>query len=602
MATDEEHEPPEAGAESDEEQEPPEADTEPEAGQSDARRLLAKRVGWLALRFAICVVAAAIALLPLALEHGLESTEVHDSIGVVPATFTLTGDSESQLRLGVLGNLYSPASNGVFGIAVTVDGPPSVSSSNPSIASYFSSQMLQVYGGLFHDPGSAIEGYKHELVQALQGEVIENEVVYALVGGVGLFALSLVLRRSIQQRLKDHMGLAIAIAVPVVLVSTSGVGAFQFSQWADAQAVDLDASYSLPSLDGTMAEGTVTDSVVLRLAIESAVPKVEKLVDRQESRTADYVDKATASLASDQGLMDGPRKGEVAIMMQSDMHCSSTMMKLQKKVVSMINHRYGDGTISMLAISGDLTVNGTSAAAGCIKSDAAVADGAPTVAVTGNHDSTITVEQMKDAGMEVLDGHTVEKAGTTVLGTGDPSRTVMFGSTSYRGDATEHSVGEKLYSAAQEDDPQMVLVHEGYAAEAFIDPKIDDMTKFLDGRGSNTEYWDDGIRDLPTSGIFYGHWHRVILPRVVWNSDGSWSLVMELNTSAGAIASPTLSHFSTPWSPPQQTASFPVIFKNSDSGLITGYQMYTFTTDGSTEVTPRVEIGTPDGHPHPPRG
>jgi hypothetical protein len=134
------------------------------------------------------------------------------------------------------------------------------------------------------------------------------------------------------------------------------------------------------------------------------------------------------------------------------------------------------------------------------------------------------------------------------------------------------------------------------------------MTAFLDQRGSNTVFWDDGVRDLPTSAIFYGHWHRSIEPRVVWNSDGSWTLVMELNTSGGAIASPTLNHFSTPWSQPQQTAAFPVVFKDTDSGLVTGYQLYTFGTDGSVVVAPRVDIGTPDGqraHPsqiNPARG
>jgi hypothetical protein len=86
---------------------------------------------------------------------------------------------------------------------------------------------------------------------------------------------------------------------------------------------------------------------------------------------------------------------------------------------------------------------------------------------------------------------------------------------------------------------------------------------------------------------------------VVWNSDGTWTLVMELNTSGGAIASPTLNHFSTPWSPPQQTASFPVVFLNADSGLVTGYQIYTFGTDGKVTVEPRVEVGSPIHRPGP---
>jgi hypothetical protein len=91
--------------------------------------------------------------------------------------------------------------------------------------------------------------------------------------------------------------------------------------------------------------------------------------------------------------------------------------------------------------------------------------------------------------------------------------------------------------------------------------------------------------------VLYGHWHRSVEPRVVWNSDGSWTLVMELDTSGGAVASPTIGHFSTPWTPPQQEASFPVLFLDRDTGLVTGYQLYSFATDGTVTVHPRVEVG-----------
>ena len=78
---------------------------------------------------------------------------------------------------------------------------------------------------------------------------------------------------------------------------------------------------------------------------------------------------------------------------------------------------------------------------------------------------------------------------------------------------------------------------------------------------------------------------------MVWNDDGTWTLVMELDTSGGAIDTPTIGHFSTPWSRPQQEASFPVMFLDDDSGLVTGYQLYRFATDGTATVLPRVDIG-----------
>ncbi len=65
---------------------------------------------------------------------------------------------------------------------------------------------------------------------------------------------------------------------------------------------------------------------------------------------------------------------------------------------------------------------------------------------------------------------------------------------------------------------------------------------------------------------------------------------MELNTSGGAIATPTVGDFSTPWTKPQQEASFPVLYLDSESGLVTGYQVYRFATDGTARVEPRVAV------------
>jgi hypothetical protein len=119
------------------------------------------------------------------------------------------------------------------------------------------------------------------------------------------------------------------------------------------------------------------------------------------------------------------------------------------------------------------------------------------------------------------------------------------------------------------------------------------MTAFLRARGDPTVRYADEVRDVPASAVLYGHWHRSIAPRVVWNTDGTWTLVMELDTSGGAIDTPTIGHFSTPWSTPEQEASFPVLFQDRTSGMITGYQIYRFAVDGAVTVQPRVDVGEP---------
>jgi hypothetical protein len=547
-------------------------------------------------RLGLCLVAAALVSLPLALERGMERTQIRDSIGLVPARLALTGSSDSELRLGLLGTIRLPVSHGPIGMSVTADGPPTSPDGGHGLASYFSPQMLQVYGGLFHDPGKAIRGYVDQLEDELQRQVLLAELFYTLLGGGVLLVATYLVEPGLVARMGARPWRAACLGVSVGLLASAAVAYVGFRQWAAASSDVSSVAYPLPALNGTLGEGAVTDSPVLRLAIEDAAPRIESLVDRQELRTREYIAAAAAGLRAHQGEMAAPRAGELAVMMQSDMHCNTAMITLQRRVVELLDERFGEDTVSLLAISGDLTTNGTAAEGGCIADEAAVAGRAPVAAVTGNHDSETSVRQMKKAGMTVLTGSTETLAGTSVLGAGDPNRTELFGPTAPRGDQTEESVGAATYRKAVADHPDLVLLHEGYAVQSFLGSGVTDMRAFLDHRGSPTRWWADDVRDLPTSAVFYGHWHRDVPPRVVWNSDGSWTLVMELNTSGGAIASPTLNHFSTPWSQPQQLASFPVVFKDRDSRLVTGYQLYSFAPDGTVRISPRVDVGAPGGH------
>jgi hypothetical protein len=492
--------------------------------------------------------------------------------------------------------LYVPRSLGPIGVVATVDGPAAPEAGSGDLAAYVSPDMLQLYTGLFHHPRPALQEYVDLLEDALWRRLLSAELLLAAGGGLTLLALDLLLVRRTEApgtpsrvRRRD-LSARRAVAVVLVLVGTGTLAAVALRpDDATEGGAAAGGIYDLPSLDGTLAAGSTTNSPVLRLLLGGAVPKVQELVRRQEEGVRDYRGVAQRDLRRETAAMAGPRKGEKAVLMQSDMHCNTTMIGLQRQVASMLRERYGADVPAMLAITGDLTTNGTAAEGQCIEDEAAIADGAPVAAVTGNHESATSVVQMKGATMSVLDGSTTELAGISVLGAGDPERSELFGATHLRGKITEADVGRQLFDTAVEHRPDLLLVHEAYAAQELIG--VTDMTDFLRARTDPTTRRDDGVRDLPASAILYGHWHRQIAPRVVWNSDGTWTLVMELDTSGGAIATPNFGHFSTPWSRPQQEASFPVLFLDEDSGLVTGYQLYRFAVDGHVTVLPRVDVG-----------
>ena len=568
--------------------EPPPGSHEDQRGLHPVRRIV--------LRFVVATLISAVVVAPLALSWAVTHTEVRQLVGITPTTFALTTAGHSELRLGIAGTFYIPQSRGPLGVVATVDGPGVPELGTGDLASYATPEMLQLYTGLFHDPQPAVEGYLHVLAAELLRQLVVAEVFLALVGGLTWVTLELLLRRResvlspspeaspLPMRASGIAGLGVLLAVTSVLAFLQMRPAR--GDWVTDTAATV---YELPSLEGTIAEGTTTTSPLLRGLLAGAVPKVEDLVQRQEDRDLQYRSAAVAGLQAQAALMAGPRAGETAVLMQSDMHCNTTMIRLQRQVVSMLRGRFGADVPALLAITGDLTTNGTAAEAGCIEAEAAIAQGVPMTAVTGNHESEVSVEQMEGVGIKVLTGETTELAGVSVLGDGDPERSELFGATRLRGEETQQDVGARLYDVAVEDRPQLLLVHEAYAAQAFIGTT--DISSFLQDRADATTRYDDGVRDLPASAVLYGHWHRSIDPRVVWNSDGTWTLVMELDTSGGAIDTPTIGHFSTPWSSPEQNASFPVLFLDEDSGLVTGYQLYDFDIDGTVTIHPRVDIG-----------
>jgi hypothetical protein len=541
-----------------------------------------------ALRLVVALVVAATVAAPVAAGWAVTQTRVEATVGITPVTFRVQPAHHSEVRLGIPGTIYLPVSHGPFGVVATVDGPGDPGAGDGDLASYVTPDMLELYTGLFHDPGPAIATYVDLLRRQLIHQFVVVDLALALVGGLAWFVITLPGRRRFAQR-ETQPRARTAVGVAMALIASFALTALQFHSAGRGTAED-SGRYELTMLDGTLAEGSSTDSPFLRLLLGGAVPKVQTLVRRQEEAQRGYRENASAGLTEQLASMAGPRKGETAVLMQSDMHCNTTMIRLQAEVATMLRSRFGGSVPALLAVSGDLTTNGTAAEGSCIKDEAAIMGGRPVAAVTGNHESDVSIDQMKSAGMTVLDGRTSDVAGVTVLGDEDPSRSELFGDTRLRGDESEADLGSRLYDQAREDRPQMVLVHEAYAAEAFIGTT--GMTDFLDARGSTTQPYDDGVRDLPTGALFYGHWHRSIEPRVVWNEDGTWTLVMELDTSGGAIDTPNFGHFSTPWSRPQQEASFPVVFLDRDSGLVTGYQLYRFETDGTATIHPRVDVGT----------
>ena len=275
------------------------------------------------------------------------------------------------------------------------------------------------------------------------------------------------------------------------------------------------------------------------------------------------------------------------------------------KLLNQTYEEQGHPPIDLVLFAGD---NGyrISWDATAIKAQGDIGDGAPEATVLGNHDGDKPTVDQLHAGKIAIINKLFEIAGIRIVGVGDPQETI-FGDATYLRDgkpdtaanaiAEETDAGKKLYDMAREAGNMPIgVVHEGSAAQATLGFQARSRTEaqeILTKWFSDKNTTSAPIGDLPFSLLVYGHWHRIIEPKVVQNSDGTKTLVMELNTMGGAAGDNKLDNFHTQIGGLAQTASFPIVFQDKNTGLVTGYQMLTFETSGKVTISPMVNIDQP---------
>ena len=252
----------------------------------------------------------------------------------------------------------------------------------------------------------------------------------------------------------------------------------------------------------------------------------------------------------------------------------------------------------MRTISGDVSSNGTVAESEFVAQEARVSPGIRTVASGGDHDSQVTLQQMKDGRMIVPDLETVNVSGLRVSGANDRERKSLFGGiiTNPSG-VSEQELGARLRAKVGKK-PQIVLLHQPDAAAGYLDLPSLDAVRSL--RGSRTVPYDDGIDDQTPGIVNIGHLHDAAGPWVLWNTGGrkiTWTVVDQLGTSGGVENRPTVNRFSTPTSAPLKPLTVRLQFVNTKSGLQTGYVTISCSTDGDCTVSDRVDVGLPSGQP-----
>lgn len=542
-------------------------------------------------------VVAAVVCLPITAEQAVEDARFTDRLGTLPVEVSLSHNGVSTLDTGVLGRLYWKRTGvGGFGAALRSTGPPAAGG---TLTSYVTPAFLRANTQLVNDPGEVARVYGGELRDAVLRHLLGYILASALIGGLVLAAVfrgrpppmpawaDTVPRRAALVAL----GLVIGFAVSVLVARQL------FVTWAGTD--DIGTTYAMPGMEELSFSSPQTREVARQIR-----PFVEKNTTRIEERAQQYEDAAKLSLSAvlpAHATALRPRAHERVVLAEADPQGSLVATSVRTALYPLLDEVLGDDAIALRTISGDISSNGAVAEKGFVDREAKASPDIPTVAVKGDHDSQVTLDQLEADGVRVPDPVTVDAGDLVVSGAADPAFKALFGGLVRNDSGTsEEELGARLREQVDPDLPSIVLLHQPRAVAGYLG--ISGRPDLEATEGHETIPWDDGIPDVPPGSVNYGHLHDADGPWVLWNTDGdkvTWTVVSQLGTSGGVEETPTFNRFSTPFSTPLKRISIQLQYVNMESGLQTGYASIDISTAAAATVTDRADLGLPGGQPVP---
>ncbi|QDP97933.1 hypothetical protein FOE78_20305 [Microlunatus elymi] len=500
----------------------------------------------LLVRGVLTVLVCGLLAAPLAAIWGLGHAEITDYLGANRATIAVDYTGETRIDLGPLGNAYLPLSYGPVGLTLTIHGVVEPATGG----SLLSTQTLQSYLNLYNDPAEAITGIRDQLVTSAISHAVVAEIVLVLIM-IGWTQRRHFLSARLVRMSRTRYAV-VSYFVVMIITATVTVA---------PPATAPTARYPVTIADDTRFDGMTVDSQLLADVLDRGVKGVRKMAARQNAQIDAYVDKTKENLVNQTSKIPSPAPGEQMIFGISDLHCSLAMTRFWKVLVSLSDP-------AMVFSSGDDTMNGTATERTCVVSERAIAGDRPFIDVGGNHDSPITERQMKAAGATVLDGKVTKVDDVRFLGDDDPEYNPPFSTDRVQERSeTEEQLGKRMIDTAAGRNVDVIMVHQPAAGRVVADAK-----------------------NPPTKLVAWGHMHIQEGPYVNTHEDGSWTVAMQLGT-AGGVAPPTITSFSTPFSTPRTSADGYFFFRDLETGLITGVQPVHCLPDGSVIIDNRIPTG-----------
>lgn len=512
-----------------------------------SRRARARRV----LRSLGICVAVALALLPAAALWGVRHSPVNDFLGPQRTTYQVTYTGDIDLDLGPLGNAYLPNTFvpeplRFLGLTATVHGIGGEQANNTDL---FSTKTLQAYVQVYQEPTEVMKGPLHKLLHRAILRTLGAEAVLMLT-----FAAWLLRRHWLSPRIAAVLRPRWVLVAYLVAMLVVGGAVVRPDPPPERIPVTLHT--------GTLLDGMTVDNPLLATVLNRGISGLQVLAKRQEAAVNTYASTVTDAFIRQLDDVARPAPTERMMLGFSDMHCSKAMTRVLRNVVTLVHP-------AMIIDSGDDTNNGTASERTCIVDERNATGTLPYVVAPGNHDSLTTQTQERSVGITVLGGKVVTVDKMTFLGNSDPERNPPFSMTRVQvRHESEQQMGEKLlHTARGAGGVNVMLVHQPDAAQPII-----------------------SAPNPPADLVMWGHMHKQSGPQVVKHDDGSWTVTLQCGT-AGGVKQPTLTEFSTPYTPPRTSADLYLFFTDIATGLVTGVQPLHFLPSGQVVIDRRIPTG-----------
>ncbi|MGC5629180.1 metallophosphoesterase family protein [Georgenia sp. Z1344] len=388
---------------------------------------------------------------------GIGTAHVETTVGPHRAEVEVTIDSDITIDLGPAGDVVLasplPAGLGVTAVIKELPADATIGTDGGLVPGLLAD--AESYARLMAYPEAAFA----EPTRAIVTDALSRAALIATLTLAGIAAVHAGLHGAWSQSFR------VVTDRPVVgFLTGTAVAVGALAVIIPATRSDSPPGVTIASFHGTPLEDA-TISGRLGDLLQAYGPTIRLFYDGNTEFASDAAASLEAGLEEQGRWSTGPGgeqpEGVTTAMFYTDVHCNVGAAEVVGHAADLVE-------ADMVIDGGDTTIAGTAIEQFCVDAiESSMPEDTPYVVAAGNHDSIVTVDQMRRAGWTVLDGSIVEVGGVRIIGDTDPRITTLDQPTVQERSETWEETAERIAAdsceaLADEDPVDLAVIHDAF--------------------------------------------------------------------------------------------------------------------------------------------